>query len=83
MGAIFTNAPIEPTCTAVQVLSVSFDVLCRYCRHGRRATTYIRPVDAIGSPMIADLYVCAPHADELVARARAKGLAVSIWPPRD
>jgi len=61
------------------MLRISFDAPCRYCR--RPATNNIRPVDAIGSPMVADLYVCAGHADQLVARARAKGIEVSPWPP--
>jgi hypothetical protein len=81
MGAVFANAPTEPTCVAIQVLRISFDSPCRYCRDGRRATTYIRPVDAIGSPMVADLYVCAAHGEQLIGRAKAKGLEVSMWPP--
>ena len=56
MGTMFANAPIVPTVAAVQVLRISFDAPCRYCR--RPATTNIRPVDAIGAPMVADLYVC-------------------------
>jgi hypothetical protein len=83
MGAVFANAPIQPTAVEVQVMTIYFDAPCRYCRDGRRATTNIRPVDAIGSPMVADLYVCAAHAEQLVARARAKGLEVSMWPPRN
>jgi hypothetical protein len=79
--AVFANAPIEPTVVEVQVVPIYFDALCRYCRDGRRATTNIRPVDAIGSPMVADLYVCPSHAEQLVARAREKGLDVSMWPP--
>jgi hypothetical protein len=79
MGAVFANAPIEPTVAAVQVLRISFDAPCRYCR--RRAATNIRPVDAIGSPMVADLYVCEGHGDQLIARARAKGIDVTLWPP--
>jgi hypothetical protein len=47
------------------------------------ATTNIRPVDAIGSPMVADLYVCAGHAEQLAARARVKGIEIAMWPPRD
>jgi hypothetical protein len=47
MVAILAHAPIQPTCIAVQVLRISFDAPCRYGR--RRATTNIRPVDAIGS----------------------------------
>ena len=81
MGAIFGNAPILPTAVEVQVLPIHFDAPCRYCQDGRRATTNIRPVDAIGSPMVADLYVCTPHAEQLVARAREKGLDVLMWPP--
>ena len=81
MGAIFANAPIQRACVEVQVLHISFDAPCRYCQ--RRPTTNIRPVDAIGSPMVADLYACDGHTEELAASARAKGRAVSIWPPRD
>jgi hypothetical protein len=81
MGTMFANAPIAPTVTTVQVLQISFETPCRHCR--RRATTSIRSVDAIGSPMVADLYVCDAHANHLVARARAKNIEVSKWPPRD
>jgi hypothetical protein len=81
MGAIFANAPIERTVVEGQVLSIGFDASCRYCRH--RATTNIRPVDAIGSPMVADLYVCDGYSEQIVARARAKGIQISMWPPRD
>jgi hypothetical protein len=81
MGTMFANAPIVPTVAAVQVLRIYFDASCRYCRLPAR--TNIRPVDAIGSPMVADLYVCTAHAAQLVARARAKGLEVSLWPPSD
>jgi hypothetical protein len=38
-------------------LSFGFDAPCRYCR--RCATKSIRPVDAIGSPIVADHNVCA------------------------
>jgi hypothetical protein len=62
-------------------LRISFDATCRYCR--RPATTNIRPVDAIGSPMVADLYTCTAHTDELIARATVKGIEVAMWPPRD
>jgi hypothetical protein len=79
MGAILGHAPIQATVVEVQVLRISFDASCRYCR--RAATTNVRPVDAIGSPMVADLYVCDPHAEQLVARARAKNLEITIWPP--
>jgi len=79
MGAVFANAPIQPTCVEIQILRIYFDALCRYCR--RPAITNIRPVDAIGSPMVADLYVCAGHAEQLVERARAKGIELSPWPP--
>jgi hypothetical protein len=41
----------------------------------------VRPVDAIGSPMVADLYTCTAHTDEIVERARVKGIEVSVWPP--
>ena len=65
MGAIFANATIHPTVVEVQVMTIYFDAPSRYCRDGRRATTNIRPVDAIGSPMVADLYVCTGHAKPL------------------
>ena len=77
MVPVFANAPIQPTCVQVQVLRISFAAPCRYCR--RPATTNIRPVDAISSPMVADLYVCTPDADRLVAWARAKGIELSVW----
>ena len=38
-------------------------------------------LDAIGSPMVADLYVCAAHAEQLVDCAKAKGMEVAMWPP--
>ncbi len=80
MGAVFSNAPIVPTVGEVQVLRIIFDAPCRYCR--RPATTNIRPVDAIGSPiMVADLYVCTGHAQQLVSRASAKNLEITVWPP--
>lgn len=79
MGAIFANTPIQPTVAAVQVGRIYFDAPCRYCRDGRRAATNIRPVDHIGRPM-ADLNVCDAHSDQLVKRARAKGLEVSVRP---
>jgi len=50
MGAVFTHAPIEPRAIAVSVATIHFDAACRYCRDGRRATTNIRTVDAIGRP---------------------------------
>ena len=78
MGAIFANAPIQPTVAAVQVGKIYFDAPCRYCRDGRRATTNIRPVDYIGRPM-ADLNVCTAHAEQLIARARSKNLEISGW----
>ena len=80
MGAIFANAPFTPICVEIQVLRISLDAPCRYCRQS--ATMNIRPVDAIGAPKTADLYACDAHAGQLVARARAKGLEVSMWPPR-
>jgi hypothetical protein len=49
----------------------------KYCRDGKRATTNIRPVDHIGRPM-GDLNVCAPHAEQLIPRARAKNLEISM-----
>jgi hypothetical protein len=77
MGAVFTHAPIEPRAIAVSVATIHFDANCRYCHDGRRATTNIRPVDAIGRPM-DDLNICAVHAGRLIERARAKGLAVEM-----
>ena len=80
MGAVSANAPIQPTCVEIQVLRIYFEAECRYCPDDRRAIINIRPVDAIGSPMVADLYVCEGHAEHLIARARARDLGVSIWP---
>jgi hypothetical protein len=77
MGAIFANAPNEPAVVAIYVMPIYFDAPCRYCRDGRRATMNVRPVDYIGHPM-AELNVCAAHGDQLVARAHAKNLEVSI-----
>jgi hypothetical protein len=77
MGAVFTHAPIEPRAIAVQVGKIHFVAPCRYCRDGQRATTNIRPVDAIGRPM-GDVNICAVHAGRLIERARAKGLAVEM-----
>lgn len=77
MGAILSHAPIEPRAIAVSVATIHFDAACRYCRDGRRATTNIRPVDAIGRPM-GDLKICAVHAGRLIERARANGLAVEM-----
>ena len=54
---------------------VSRGVSIRGCR--AVAASNIRPVDHIGRPQ-ANLDVCRAHADELVRRARAKGLSVSI-----
>jgi hypothetical protein len=68
---------LVPTVVAVQIMPIYFDASCKYCRDGRCATTNIRPVDAIGRPM-ADLNVCTPHAEQLVARARTKKLQVSV-----
>ena len=36
-----------------------------------------RPVDYIGRPM-ADLNVCTPHAEQLIARARGKHIEISV-----
>jgi hypothetical protein len=69
------NAPIVPTVAAVQVGKIYFEARCKYYRC--RATTNIRPVDHIGRPM-ADLNVCGAHAAQLIDRARAKKLEVSI-----
>jgi hypothetical protein len=74
---MFANAPIVPTVAAVQVMKIYFDAPCKYCRDGRRATTNMRPVDYIGRPM-ADLNVCTPHAEQLIARAKAKNSKFSI-----
>ena len=82
MGTMFANAPIIPTVVAVQVGKIYFDAPCKYCRNGSRATTNIRPIDSIGRPM-GDLNVCDAHTRQLVARARAKNLEISAWPPRD
>jgi hypothetical protein len=70
VGATFANAPIQPTSVEIQVLRIYFEAACRYWPDDRRATINIRPVDAIGSPMVADLYVCEGHAENLIARAR-------------
>jgi hypothetical protein len=32
MGAVFANVPIRAACVEVQVLRISFDAPCRYCR---------------------------------------------------
>jgi len=58
-------------------MRIYFDAPCRYCRDGRPATMNVRPVDYIGHPM-AELNVCSPHADQLLARARNKSLEISI-----
>ena len=77
MGTMFANAPIVPTVVEVQVMRISFDAPSRYCRGDRRATTNIRPVDSIGRPM-ADLNVCDAHAEQLVERAKARNLEISM-----
>jgi hypothetical protein len=82
MGSMFANAPVVPTTVAIQVARIYFDAPCRFCRDGRRATTNLRPIDTIGRPM-GNMDVCEAHAEQLVARARAKNLEVSIWPPVD
>lgn len=74
---MFANAPIVPTVVAVHVGKIYFDAPRRYCRDGRRATTNIRPVDTIGRPL-GNMDVCTPHAKQLVARAQARNLEVSI-----
>ncbi len=63
MGAILAHAPIVQAVVEVQVLTIRFEAPSRYWRGGRRATTNIKPVDAIGSPMVADLSVCEGHAE--------------------
>jgi hypothetical protein len=70
MDAIFANAPIARTVVEVQILRISFDAPCRYCQ--RQATTNIRPVDAIGSPMVADLTpaACTPTNSSRVRGSR-------------
>jgi len=70
MGAIFANAPIEPTVVAVRVGKIYFDAPCA----GTAGTGDARPrtsgqVDGIG---------CAGHAEHLVARASAKDLEISM-----
>jgi hypothetical protein len=77
MGAVFANAPIEPTVVAVQVMRIYFDPPCKYCSDGKRATMNVRPVDHIGRPM-GDMNVCCAHAAQLIDRARSKSLEVSI-----
>ena len=75
MGAVFTHAPIELQAIAVQVGKIYFVAPCRYCRDGRRATTNIRPVDAIGRPM-GDLNILrrsCREADRAGARAAGSG----------
>jgi hypothetical protein len=76
MGTMFANAPIVPTCVEVQV---DGSISMRSADNAGLATTSIRPVDAIGSAMVADLYVCEAHAGQLLARARNR--EISIWPP--
>ena len=62
----------------VQVLAIQFEAPRRYCRVYRRATTNVRPVDAI-SPVVADLYACRAHGRARRARAdqRPQGLGVA------
>ena len=67
---MFANAPIVPTVVEVQVLRISFDAPCHYCRGGRRATTNIRSVDATGWPPQANMDVCGPHADQSSAHSQ-------------
>ena len=45
MGAIFANAPIQPTVAAVQVGKIYFDKRCDIRRCTASATTNIRPID--------------------------------------
>jgi hypothetical protein len=73
---MFATAPIQSTVVEVQVMRISFNALCRYCRDGRRATMGVRSVDVLGHPM-ADLNFCAGHAAQLVQRAMMKNLEVS------
>jgi hypothetical protein len=81
MGVIFANAPIQPTCVEIQVLRIYFEAACRYCPDDRRATINIQPVDAIGSPMVADLYVYDGLAERRsTEHARAKGQEVALYP---
>ena len=77
MGTIFANAPIKPTVACIEVGKIYFDKRCDIRRCTASATTNIRPIDHIGRPM-ADLNVCDAHAEQLVQRARAKGLEVSM-----
>jgi len=76
MGAVFVNAPNEPAVVAIYVMPIYFDAPCKYSRDGKPATMNVRPVDYIGHPM-AELNVCAAHAEQLVERARAKNLEAS------
>jgi hypothetical protein len=75
MGTIFANAPIQPTVIEVQVGKIYFDAICKYC--GKRATTNVRPIDHIGRQQ-GSIDVCGSHAEQLIQRARAKGMEVSI-----
>jgi hypothetical protein len=76
-ATVLTANLVAQNSTVVAVQVGNFDAPFRYCRDGRRATTNIRPVDNIGRSM-ADLNVCTPHTDQLVERARAKDLEVSV-----
>lgn len=75
MGSMFANAPIQPTVVAIQVGKIYFDAACKYCR--KRATTNIWPVDHIGRPQ-GNMDVCSDHSEQLIERARVKGIEVSI-----
>ena len=69
MGAIFKNAPIEPTVVAIEVDKIFYAITCCIRLCGAPASTNIRPIDAIGRPQ-GNLDVCSAHATQLIERAR-------------
>jgi hypothetical protein len=82
MGSIFANAPIVPTVAAVQVgKSTSTHraniAATETCDHEYQAGRHYWR-----APIIADLFVCDADAEQIVARAKTKGIEISIWPPR-
>jgi hypothetical protein len=68
MGAVFANAPTEPTVVEIQVRKIYYDTGCSIRRCGSQATTNIRPVDHIGRPQ-GNMDVCDAHAGQLIERA--------------
>lgn len=66
------------TIVGIQMRPISFAARCVMRGCGACAIMSIRPIDHIGWPATADLLVCAAHADALEARARGKGMDVSI-----